>query len=1836
MNNSMKLLSCAIIIFMALAAIPGGTLVSADTTDEFGDGSTSKQITFPDKGRNNETTIKLPYEAEVEDAYLTISGDANGGIYPFHPTLLIEDERERSVIWNYNGTGYGNLAQQNVFSDDSRSFGASFGGDEEKTKSIILPKNATVTSATMDISGSKSAGTMSIPEVVSQNTLITSWGQNPSIASEGDNVYVVWGDDGDLDYGGLDIDVFFKRSSNNGDNWDDAIRLSESSNQLQFTPQVAVSGDNVIVVWTENGMLMLDVFYRISEDGGLTWGPVERMDGSFDYNSYPIPSVSENYFYLTWEYSGRIDFSRKTGDEKWETTTLTESGSNNDYSTDSWIASYDSDVYVVWVQQNREDGTYYIMSKYSSDNGASWPKTPVEIASDANSKNSPDLASDDNGHVYTVWMEANDFTGVSDVFYAYATNHGSDETDWSDPKIIDDSDQRISSAAISSERQSGVTNVYVAWGEGDGNISYTKSTNEETFSPSQQITPNNGMGPAMTANDDGHVYIAYDMYDHSSILNNLDVAIRASSNQGVSWGDEILISSELFDGDSNYPSMVVDGDDIYVVWQEQGNVSGIENGVDRDILYSHYDGDSWSDYVVISDDADDVQSEEPHIAVSGSNIYVVWEAYQGGGNQDDTDSDVYVRYSSNGGQNWGPVNLISDDPNDSESYSPRVAASGSTGHVVWQELGNIDGDGTQEYDICYKRITGGNPAASTTVVSEDENDRDSYRPDVTAEGSNVYVVWYDSGDIDGSGADYDIIFRKSTNSGTSWNADHVVISQSTTYSYYPKIDVGDDIYVIWQESYLYFSKSSTGDNETWTRPYRIGDEYPSTLELDSEGEDIVVGFADGSILYITASPDGGGSWQENTQIETEDSLYATNPTVGIGTDNTFHLCWEDDGNVSGSGYDSDILHRHTVDSYPSNVELDVGDDNTIEWEWPGEFTEDDSPQTFSGSSFVNALNDAIDNAISWKDSYNNEMVYVYFRVTSDTAGLVLLNELIIEYDFEVRVNDFTKPLNTYLQDHQDDRDGEGNVHVPLTVTSESAGKINLFELFVRYDLNKVILIESPDDEKIHTTSINITWQAENFDDDDQVEISYTNGKDPWETLDTVDANDGSIPTWDTSGENGAYYQVRVEYLDDNQVADETDQFMIDNYAPTTGHTFKYLGQYTDGEDKVWGREVEITLTWDDDFDGGAEGSGVDQTMYRIDEGVWEEYEDPFTIDTHGPHTFEYYSVDRKGNEEDIQSADVFIDAVNPQIDPWDIPDITYETEGSVTISVQLSDVDTGIDDDASLHNKFQYALGEEGTPTSHQNWRDLENDIIEDGAYTGEINEDWLNHTDEWDTFYLYLKCSVADNVWNVNETEIFEIVEKDIFPPNIIEFGSEVGEDGDNSYFVGDIVKIFVESDEDNLTGNVQISGGTPGTRGTFQEDLIQEGTIYYVLWDTTGLNPKSYDIRMTISDSVGNEIVDTSMSILIQDIPYPELSVTGIALHQNGLTDNIGEGIETNITVSVRNSGTMDVSGVELAIYLDEKNGANRVTFELIDLPAGTTKVVFFSWIPEATEGSTDYELIVEIEAQDGEGDLSNNEESLDVTVNKLSDFRVISVVVKNEGDAVVTKAKEGDKLKIVATIENIGDVTETMTVAAFHSSGSTRIATNSGATVAAGATKEIVFDWLSAVYGEPNTIDVRIDPSNSILEKDDTNNNFTLQLTVERSSGGDGDPESDDGMPIIFPILIVIVIIGGIGGAIFMFKKSDDEDEWGGGDDDAGWDDTPAAAAPRPPRPRPGPKSVQKEAPAREKPAASKPAPAAAPTAVKIKCPKCSSVLSIKSAQRPVTVKCPTCETKLTIKE
>jgi len=318
------------------------------------------------------------------------------------------------------------------------------------------------------------------------------------------------------------------------------------------------------------------------------------------------------------------------------------------------------------------------------------------------------------------------------------------------------------------------------------------------------------------------------------------------------------------------------------------------------------------------------ESGSPSIAAVGNYVYVTWMDYtsvSGSG----TEPEIWLRVSSNNGAAFGSAIRITTNTGD--SAEPSVAASGSYVYVVWEDYTPVTGSGTAPE--IWMRASANNGASFGSAIRITTNTGYSQRPHVAATGNYVYVVWYDSTPVPGSGSSSEIWMRVSSNNGASFGSP-IRISTNTGDSRYPSVAaVGNYVYVAWQDDTPVTGSGGLPFPEIWMRASsNFGGSFGSPIRITtnighSESPSIA---AYGSYVYV--------AWQDNTQvpgsgIEAEvwlrvSSNYGTSfgPSVRISTNTTWswypsiaafgssvYVAWADEAVVSGSGGQPEVWLR---------------------------------------------------------------------------------------------------------------------------------------------------------------------------------------------------------------------------------------------------------------------------------------------------------------------------------------------------------------------------------------------------------------------------------------------------------------------------------------------------------------------------------------------------------------------------------------------------------------------------------------------------------------------------------------------------------------------------------------------------------------------------------------------------------------------------------------------------------------------------------------------------------------------------------------------------------------
>jgi hypothetical protein len=308
------------------------------------------------------------------------------------------------------------------------------------------------------------------------------------IVKEGNNVYVVWSEDGD---------VFFKRSTNNGASFGSTVNLS-NDDKTSDTPDIAVTGGNVYVVWTNReetgGNDQEQLFFKRSTDNGQTFGSVKKISDVFIEAHSRIAAVGSNV-YVAFGAGGDDDqdlyFTRSTNEGNSFSSAVKISNSE-DATNFGGIAAKGNNVYIAWWNNPENQVENHVEFKRSTDNGASFGSTK-----DFGLGINPQLDIISN-NVYVVWQSDN---GIS--FKASKDNGAS----FGGTKILSNSGEnpQISSSG---------TAVRVVWSQsvsGNNEILFRASSSEGSSLGSVKNLSNNdgdSIDPQIVSSG-GSVYVVW-------------------------------------------------------------------------------------------------------------------------------------------------------------------------------------------------------------------------------------------------------------------------------------------------------------------------------------------------------------------------------------------------------------------------------------------------------------------------------------------------------------------------------------------------------------------------------------------------------------------------------------------------------------------------------------------------------------------------------------------------------------------------------------------------------------------------------------------------------------------------------------------------------------------------------------------------------------------------------------------------------------------------------------------------------------------------------------------------------------------------------------------------------------------------------------------------------------------------------------------------------------------------------------------------------------------------------------------------------------------------------
>jgi hypothetical protein len=288
---------------------------------------------------------------------------------------------------------------------------------------------------------------------------------------------------------------------------------------------------------------------------------------------------------------------------------------------------------------------------------------------------------------------------------------------------------------------------------------------------------------------------------------------------------------------------------------------------------------------------------QPQVAAFGNNVYIAWVSHHTG------NDDIFFTKSSDGGASFGKIFNLSNDPGD--SYNPHLAVDGKNVYVVWT-------DGTPgpygNPDILFRRSTNGGTTFDATI-NISNNPGFSTEPEMAVSGNNVYVVWRDN-----TPGNEEIFFKRSINNGASFGS-LIYLSDNSTKpinSVRPQIAANaNNVYVVWSKgnfdqgrSNVLF-KRSINDGASFGRTFNLSNN-PTTLStlqkvsvLDNR---VYVVWTEGQFynrqILFKRSIDNGATFENKTKITNISSLDSLNPQIAAAANNIYLLWQSNAGNVS--------------------------------------------------------------------------------------------------------------------------------------------------------------------------------------------------------------------------------------------------------------------------------------------------------------------------------------------------------------------------------------------------------------------------------------------------------------------------------------------------------------------------------------------------------------------------------------------------------------------------------------------------------------------------------------------------------------------------------------------------------------------------------------------------------------------------------------------------------------------------------------------------------------------------------------------------------------------------
>ncbi len=494
-------------------------------------------------------------------------------------------------------------------------------------------------------------------------------------ADESGRVHVVWYDKRDGN-----SQIYYKRSADRGETWEPEVRLSYDP-ALREHPAIAASGNHVYVVWHDTRNDGLDIFFKSSADGGLTWGGETPLttDGSSAYSS--IAAEGENVHVVWGSHQEGPQTEIYTSHSTNAGLTWAVATRLSELPDDSWsptISMAGRQVYAAWVDTSDENEEEYF--RHSTDGGVTWAPVTRLTNNRANSWAPSLVASGNTVHLF--WFDQQDSPvqpldaeeKLNSVMYLMEL-----PVEPAPIGVVVIHPERAAERRVTEKYQL-VQSSVLPWIAQGGDVFKLQTILQEYEALGQQkasyLEKERKLNEAITLMGLNYVPGPTDDLPKIHYLEALNIRLQDKFKQI----------------EKAAPNWVQHGGDLQQLetmlreFQQAFTVASTE----WEIYYrrSTNGGQTWEPIRRLTNTP--MPSLRPNVVLSGNELHVVWYDYKDG------NAEIYYRHSPDAGASWTPEERLTNAAGD--SFQPTLAVAGGAVHLTWMD--SRDGN----WEIYYKRL----------------------------------------------------------------------------------------------------------------------------------------------------------------------------------------------------------------------------------------------------------------------------------------------------------------------------------------------------------------------------------------------------------------------------------------------------------------------------------------------------------------------------------------------------------------------------------------------------------------------------------------------------------------------------------------------------------------------------------------------------------------------------------------------------------------------------------------------------------------------------------------------------------------------------------------------------------------------------------------------------------------------------------------------------------------------------------------------------------------------------------------------------------------------------